>query len=195
MKFGYRKPSIKKSISARTTGKINRTIKKSINPLYGKSGMGYINNPQKAVYNKIYNKTTTSVFDTSSKHSKNDFNNFTVAELKEILRSEGLKVSGTKQELIDRLKNNSVPKTQQDTYTFHVINDEKMICPQCNEIYIRRTSCPICHHDLVPLKNQQQSYDFEQTSSSSEFSENSKGCIGCLSLLFIAIIIYALFKI
>ncbi len=31
MKFGSRKPSIKKSIKARTTGKIKRTINKAIN--------------------------------------------------------------------------------------------------------------------------------------------------------------------
>ena len=63
MKFGVRKPSIKRSISARTTGQIKRTINKSVNPLYGKKGMGYINNPQKAVYNKVYNKTTVGVRD------------------------------------------------------------------------------------------------------------------------------------
>lgn len=58
MKYGYRKPSIKKSVKARTTGKINRSIKKATNPLYGKKGMGYINNPKKAIYNSVYNKTT-----------------------------------------------------------------------------------------------------------------------------------------
>lgn len=63
MKFGVRKPSIKRSISARTTGKIKRSIKKTVNPLYGKKGMGYINNPKKAVYNKVYNKTTVSAKD------------------------------------------------------------------------------------------------------------------------------------
>lgn len=36
MKYGVRKPNIKKRISARTTGKAKRTIKKSINPMYGK---------------------------------------------------------------------------------------------------------------------------------------------------------------
>ena len=63
MKFGIRKPSIKKSISARTTGKLKRKIKKSVNPLYGKRGMGVINNPKKAAYNAIYNKTTISAKD------------------------------------------------------------------------------------------------------------------------------------
>ena len=63
MKFGVRKPSIKRSISARTTGKIKRSVKKTVNPLYGKKGMGYINDPKKAVYNKVYNKTTVGVKD------------------------------------------------------------------------------------------------------------------------------------
>ncbi len=58
MKFGFRKPNIKKSIKARTTGKLKRNLKSSINPMYGKKGMGYINDPKKAVYNKFYNKTT-----------------------------------------------------------------------------------------------------------------------------------------
>ena len=63
MKYGYRKPSIKKSVSARTTGNIKRKVKSATNPLYGKKGMGYINDPKKAVYNKIYNETTDSMFD------------------------------------------------------------------------------------------------------------------------------------
>jgi len=63
MKVGLRKPSIKKSIRARTTGKLKRTVKRAINPLYGKKGMGYINDPKKAIYNKIYNKTTFGVGD------------------------------------------------------------------------------------------------------------------------------------
>ncbi|MBN1077722.1 hypothetical protein [Clostridium botulinum] len=63
MKVGLRKPSIKKSIKARTTGKLKREIKRSINPFYGKKGMGCINDPKKAIYNKVYNKTTFGVKD------------------------------------------------------------------------------------------------------------------------------------
>lgn len=62
MKFGIRKPSLKKSLKARTTGKAKRAIKSAINPLYGKKGMGLINNPKKAIYNKIYSKTTIDIF-------------------------------------------------------------------------------------------------------------------------------------
>jgi hypothetical protein len=61
MKIGIRKPSIKKSIKARTTGKIKRSIKKATVPAYGKKGTGVIKDPKKAVYNKVYNKTTVSV--------------------------------------------------------------------------------------------------------------------------------------
>ena len=58
MKIGVRTPSLKKSFKARTTGRLNRTLKKSVNPLYGKKGMGYIKNPEKAIYNKVYHKVT-----------------------------------------------------------------------------------------------------------------------------------------
>ena len=60
MKFGLRKPSLKRSIRARTTGKIKRKMKKAVNPFYGKKGMGYVKNPKRAVKNKIYHKTTFS---------------------------------------------------------------------------------------------------------------------------------------
>lgn len=60
MKFGMRKPSIKKSIKARTTGKAKRKIKKALIPRYGKKGIGFIKSPKKSVYNKVYKKTTFS---------------------------------------------------------------------------------------------------------------------------------------
>jgi len=63
MKVGVRKPSIKRSIKARTTGKVKRALKSSIDPAYGKKGMGWIKNPKKAAYNSIYRKTTVSVKD------------------------------------------------------------------------------------------------------------------------------------
>lgn len=63
MKLGMRKPSIKKSFSARTTGKAIRVVKKAVVPGYGKKRMGYIKNPKKAVYNQVYKKTTFSIFD------------------------------------------------------------------------------------------------------------------------------------
>ncbi len=67
MKIGMRKPSLKKSIKARTTGKLKRQVKKAVIPGYGKKGMGYVKNPKKAIYNKVYNKTSFSIFDVLKK--------------------------------------------------------------------------------------------------------------------------------
>lgn len=61
MKLGIRTPSIKKSISARTTGALKRSVKKTVIPLYGEKGTGVIKNPKKSAYNKVYNKTTVGV--------------------------------------------------------------------------------------------------------------------------------------
>ena len=63
MKFGLRTPSLKKSFSARTTGRAKRAVKKALLPGYGKKGMGWIKNPKKAAYNKVYNKTSFSIWD------------------------------------------------------------------------------------------------------------------------------------
>lgn len=60
MKTGIRKPSVKKSITARTTGKVKRKLKRVANPFYGKKGTGWITNPRRALYNKAYRKTTIS---------------------------------------------------------------------------------------------------------------------------------------
>lgn len=63
MKIGFRKPSVKKSIKARTTGKLKRQMKSSIDPTYGKKGAGWVKNPKKAAYNKVYQKTTFGLSD------------------------------------------------------------------------------------------------------------------------------------
>ena len=63
MKFGMRKPSFKKSFKARTTGRAKRAFKSAIIPGYGKKGIGWIKNPKKALYNKVYRKTSFSIFD------------------------------------------------------------------------------------------------------------------------------------
>ena len=72
MKIGVRTPSLKKSFKARTTGRINRTLKKSVNPLYGKKGMGYIKNPEKAIYNKVYHKVTVDPLKPLKNGSRNN---------------------------------------------------------------------------------------------------------------------------
>lgn len=63
MKIGLRKPSPRKSFRARTTGKWKRRAKKAVNPFYGKKGMGFIKNPKRSVKNKVYKKTTFSLWD------------------------------------------------------------------------------------------------------------------------------------
>ena len=62
MKFGLRTPSLKKMIKARTTSKWKRQIKKAVIPGYGKKGIGLFRNPKKAVYNKVYRKTSFDIF-------------------------------------------------------------------------------------------------------------------------------------
>ena len=63
MKFGMRTPSLKKSIKARTTGKAKRVVKKALILGYGKKGSGWIKNPKKAAYNKVYKKTSFGIMD------------------------------------------------------------------------------------------------------------------------------------
>ena len=63
MKVGMRKPSLKKSLKARTTGRVKRAVKSTVNPFYGKKGMGFIKNPERSIKNSIYKKTTFSIWD------------------------------------------------------------------------------------------------------------------------------------
>lgn len=63
MKFGLRTPSFKRSFSARTTGRAKRAIKKALIPGYGKKGVGWLRDPHKAAYNKVYKKTSFSIWD------------------------------------------------------------------------------------------------------------------------------------
>lgn len=75
MKIGMRKPSLTKSLKAKTTSKWKRQAKKAIIPGYGKKGMGWVKNPKKAMYNKVYHKTTfglSDLFKSSKKRTKNE---------------------------------------------------------------------------------------------------------------------------
>jgi hypothetical protein len=55
MKFGFRIPSINKRIAARTS--VKRIVQNELG-LKAPRGYGWITNPKKFVYNKVYNKTT-----------------------------------------------------------------------------------------------------------------------------------------
>ena len=91
MKVGMRTPSLKKSIKAQTTGKVKRAVKKSVSPGYGQKGVGWIKDPKKAAYNKVYNKTTLGVGDVyrgiggnGSRSSSNSSFSGSAAEIPEV---------------------------------------------------------------------------------------------------------------
>lgn len=58
MKFGIRTPSLRKSLAARTS--VKRIVKNSLG-LKAPRGYGWLTNPKKAAYNRIYNRTTISL--------------------------------------------------------------------------------------------------------------------------------------
>lgn len=55
MKFGIRKPSLKKRVAARTS--IKRYVRHSLG-VKAPKGWGWFTNPRRAAYNKVYNKTS-----------------------------------------------------------------------------------------------------------------------------------------
>ncbi|WP_182199708.1 hypothetical protein [Paraliobacillus salinarum] len=59
MKFGMRKPSLKKRISARTSLKRQVVHRAGVKM---PKGYGWVRNPKKAAYNKVYNKTSFDIF-------------------------------------------------------------------------------------------------------------------------------------
>lgn len=67
MKIGIRKPSLKKMIAARTS--VKRIVRHNIG-LKVPRGFGWLTNPKKALYNRIYNRTTIDVFSLLKKFFK-----------------------------------------------------------------------------------------------------------------------------
>jgi len=55
MKFGFRIPSLSKRIAARTS--VKRVVRNNLG-FKAPRGMGWITDPKKALYNKVYNKTS-----------------------------------------------------------------------------------------------------------------------------------------
>jgi hypothetical protein len=55
MKFGYRKPSFKKRLSARTS--VKRAFRSKVR---APRGWGWVTNPKRAAKNRVYNRTSTS---------------------------------------------------------------------------------------------------------------------------------------
>lgn len=63
MKIGMRKPNVKNMVKAKTTTRVKKAIKSEVVPLYNQKGTGIIKDPEKAVYNKVYKKTTFGLGD------------------------------------------------------------------------------------------------------------------------------------
>lgn len=55
MKFGFRRPSLRKRFAARTSWK--RVVRHSLG-LKAPRGWGWVTNSKRAAYNRIYNRTT-----------------------------------------------------------------------------------------------------------------------------------------
>jgi len=55
VRFGFRVPSLNKRIAARTS--IKRLVKNRLG-LRAPRGWGWITNPKRAAYNRVYNRTT-----------------------------------------------------------------------------------------------------------------------------------------
>jgi hypothetical protein len=55
MNFGFRVPSLTKRISARTS--LKRYVRNNLG-LKAPRGWGWLTNPRKAAYNRVYNRTT-----------------------------------------------------------------------------------------------------------------------------------------
>lgn len=73
MKIGMRTPSPKRSLKAKTTGRAKRAANKAINPVYGKKGVGYLKDPERAVKNHIYHKVTVDTLEPMKDAEMPDF--------------------------------------------------------------------------------------------------------------------------
>ena len=56
MKFGFRIPNLNKRIAARTS--LKRHVRQNLG-FKAPRGWGWVTNPKKALYNRVYNKTTS----------------------------------------------------------------------------------------------------------------------------------------
>ena len=56
MKFGFRIPNLNKRIAARTS--LKRYVRQNMG-FKAPRGLGWVTNPKKALYNRVYNRTTS----------------------------------------------------------------------------------------------------------------------------------------
>ncbi len=128
MKIGIKIPSLKKSLKARTTGRLKRAVKKTCNPLYDKKGMGLTADTKKDIYNKVYEKVTIdSLENLKTNKTKKNTNN----KEKELpinihfidQQNKDKKKYPAKEELL-----NTIPKEKQVKYF-----DKEARCCICNK--------------------------------------------------------------
>lgn len=89
MKFGFRTPSLKRRIAARTSWK--RYVRHSMG-LKMPRGYGFLTSPKKTLYNKVYHKTTFGIEDIT-KHSSKSASNTKTSESKVVPLPSYLPVS------------------------------------------------------------------------------------------------------
>lgn len=81
MRFGYRRPSLKKRISARTS--VKRMVRHNLGFKVPR-GMGFLTNPKKALYNSIYHRTTFGLSSSSRRYKQStDLSNESASEILE----------------------------------------------------------------------------------------------------------------
>jgi hypothetical protein len=59
MRFGVRRPSLAKSFAARTS--VKRYVRHNLG-LKAPRGYGWLTNPKKAAYNRVYSRTSVSIW-------------------------------------------------------------------------------------------------------------------------------------
>lgn len=123
MKIGVRKPNLKRSLKAKTTGKLKRSVKKATNPLYGKKGIGMIKDPEKAIRGKIYNTTTISLTSFNSKKKKRKSTNALPVNIKTSTKTPVVVVTEPPRKISTITGAHATTKTEriQETILFTVI--------------------------------------------------------------------------
>lgn len=140
MKFGIRTPSLKKRIAARTSWK--RYARHSLG-LKAPRGAGWITNPRKAAYNRVYNRTSVSVdrlFGGRRSSGKDSFLIFAIFEIVMLMFKGLFLLLKTIYEAFSQstfTKHSQIASTQQQTLPMGL---DAPSCPYCFQNMVRRTA-------------------------------------------------------
>lgn len=168
MKFGFRMPSLKRRIAARTS--LKRIVRHRLG-LKAPKGMGIITNPKKYVYNKIYKKTTFGVEDivkvSRSKKSKSTSSSSKrITQRTQLSENSTIHCPNCDVELrINGLGNYKCPdcktqfkvtelsSTQVEEDITQEMNLNEVNCPNCETLLKINGAgtyrCPNCKHNFV----------------------------------------------